>query len=217
MKFKVKTFLKNNKGFILVIILLSFFRSAVADWNTVPTGSMKPTIIEGDRILVNKLAYDLRIPFTHISLHQFANPKRGDIIVFDSAVFGKRMVKRVIGLPGDTVEMRDNVLVINGQALGYQVVMHNNDKKKWLEDLYGVQHFIQTQGHSSDQYSSFPKLRVPDEHYLVLGDNRDNSADSRVFGFVPRNEIVGRTKKVIMSLDYGNYYMPRKQRFFQPL
>ncbi len=86
------------RSLALFVILMIIFRSALADWNTVPTGSMKPTIVEGDRILVNKLAYDLRIPLTHISIYRFDNPKRGEIIVFDSEAADTRLVKRVIGL-----------------------------------------------------------------------------------------------------------------------
>ena len=102
---------REYRGFALFILLMIVFRSALADWNTVPTGSMKPTIVEGDRIFVNKLAYDLKIPLTSISVHEFADPKRGDVVVFDSKAADTRLVKRVIGLPGDLVEMRDNRLV----------------------------------------------------------------------------------------------------------
>ncbi|MFT5573960.1 MAG: signal peptidase I [Cryomorphaceae bacterium] len=83
------------------------FRSSLADWNVVPTGSMQPTIVEGDRILVNKMAYDLRLPFAHIPIMQLKNPERGDIIVVDSKVSKKRLVKRVIGILGDVVLMRN--------------------------------------------------------------------------------------------------------------
>src|SRR6478735_9147129 len=93
---------REYRGFAVFVVLMVIFRSALADWNVVPTGSMKPTIIEGDRILVNKLAYDFKIPLTHISLHKFADPGRGDIVVFDSRAAATRLVKRVIGLPGDT-------------------------------------------------------------------------------------------------------------------
>jgi len=101
---------REYRGLAVFLVLMAIFRSALADWNVVPTGSMKPTIVEGDRILVNKLAYDLKIPLTHISLHRFADPMRGDIVVFDSRAAATRLVKRVIGLPGDTVQMRDNRL-----------------------------------------------------------------------------------------------------------
>src|SRR5260221_4787002 len=103
------------------------FRSAVADWNTVPTGSMKPTILEGDRVRVNKLAYDLLIPLTHVSIFRFADPRRGDIVVFDSKAAETRLVKRVIGVPGDVVDMRDNRLRINGIEARYSNVEYTAD------------------------------------------------------------------------------------------
>ena len=96
---------------ILVLALVVFaVRSSLADWNDVPSGSMKPTILEGDRVYVNKLAYDLKVPFTTLHLLEWGNPKRGDIVVFYSPYDGKRLVKRVIGLPSDTIELRDDAL-----------------------------------------------------------------------------------------------------------
>src|SRR5712671_1022116 len=92
---------REYRGFALFVVLMVVFRSSLADWNTVPTGSMKPTILEGDRIWVNKLAYDLRLPLTGVSLYRLADPQRGDIVVFDSKAADTRLVKRVIGLPGD--------------------------------------------------------------------------------------------------------------------
>src|ERR1044071_8852404 len=103
---------------ILALVLFSI-RSSLADWNDVPSGSMKPTILEGDRVFVNKLAYDLKVPFTTWHIVQWNNPQRGDIVVFYSPHDGKRLVKRVIGLPGDTLELRNNALVINGQTVEY--------------------------------------------------------------------------------------------------
>jgi signal peptidase I len=192
------------------------FRSVVADWNTVPTGSMKPTILEGDRILVNKIAYDLRLPLTHISLLKLADPARGDIVIFDSEAAGKRLVKRVIGLPGDVVAMRDNHLWINGQRLTYSgdpATLATSDR---IEHLLGVEHRVRWIG-SDTRLSSFRQIKVPSDHYLVLGDNRNNSADSRVIGFVPRSEIVGRARHLVLSLDYDNYYLPRADRYLQKL
>src|SRR6266571_4011946 len=93
---------REYRGFAVFIVLMVIFRSALADWNVVPTGSMKPTILEGDRVLVNKLAYDLKVPFTTWHIAQWDNPRRGDIVVFYSLKDGTRLVKRVIGLPGDT-------------------------------------------------------------------------------------------------------------------
>src|SRR5262245_15620755 len=98
------------KPVFVVLIITSAFRSAIADWNDVPTGSMKPTILEGDRIFVNKLAYDLKVPFTTTRLAQWDDPHRGDIVVLFSPGDGKRLVKRIVGLPGDQVELRDGKL-----------------------------------------------------------------------------------------------------------
>jgi signal peptidase I len=106
---------------IVVLALVVFaVRSSLADWNDVPSGSMKPTILEGDRVYVNKLAYDLKVPFTTLHLLEWGNPRRGDIVVFYSPYDGKRLVKRVIGLPGDTIELRDDALVLNGTMVEQQ-------------------------------------------------------------------------------------------------
>src|SRR4051794_25254954 len=115
-----KTFWREQIRPLLVLLIALFsVRSAIADWNVVPTGSMKPTIIEGDRIFVNKLAYDLKIPFTTIHLAKWSDPKRGEIVVFDSPKDGTRLVKRVIAVPGDTVQLDRNTLIINGQPAQY--------------------------------------------------------------------------------------------------
>lgn len=211
-----KSLWQDNKSLFLFIALMLVFRSAVADWNEVPTGSMTPTIVEGDRILVNKLAYDIRIPFTHVSLFELDNPKRGDIVIFDSKVSKKRLVKRVIGLPGDRIAMHDNQLMINGKAINYQPAGHTESAIEYREQLFNNEHIVQVSP-SSTLHSSFAEVTVPDGHYLVLGDNRDNSADSRFIGFVPRNEIVGRTERVVISFNYDNYYLPRKERFLHTL
>lgn len=211
----ILAFLRENRGLILFIFLMLVFRSSFADWNVVPTGSMKPTILEGDRIWVNKMAYDLRVPFTAISLYEFADPQRGDIVVFDSEAADTRLVKRVIGIPGDAVELRNNRLYINGIAARYAPVMESQDALQLQEEIDGLIHRMQVARRFRSAAASFGPMTVPPEHYLVLGDNRDNSADSRVIGFVPRREIVGRSGGVVISLDYDNYYLPRTDRFFQ--
>jgi signal peptidase I len=205
------------RGLALFVILMVIFRSALADWNTVPTGSMKPTILEGDRILVNKVAYDLLIPLTHVSVFRFGNPRRGDIVVFDSKAADTRLVKRVIGVPGDVVDMRDNRLRINGIEARYSDVEYAADAIFAIESYGDMRHRIQLTPAEVSQFSSFGPVRVPDSHYLVLGDNRDNSADSRVRGFIPRAEIIGGAKTVVLSINYDHYYLPRMDRFFRGL
>jgi signal peptidase I len=207
---------KENRSLLLFLALMFIFRSVLADWNTVPTGSMKPTILEGDRILVNKMAYDIRFPFTHISLYKTSDPVRGDIVVFDSTVSGKKLVKRVVGLPGDTVEMENNILYINGERLSYQDVSSSRLTTDRSEDLLGAAHLVRVKKNGSS-LSSFQPVKVPTGYYLALGDNRDNSADSRVIGFIPRDEIVGRSRSVVLSFNYDNFYIPRSDRFFRSL
>src|SRR5580698_3599272 len=107
------------RSFAFIFVILFAVRSSIADWNIVPSGSMIPTILEGDRIFVNKLAYDLKVPFTTWHLATWSNPQRGDIVVFYSPHDGTRLVKRVVGLPGDTVELRNEQLVINGSPVDY--------------------------------------------------------------------------------------------------
>jgi signal peptidase I len=211
---------KEYKSLIVFISLMLVFRSAVADWNDVPTGSMKPTIVEGDRIFINKMAYDIRVPFTHISLFKIAEPQTNDIIIFDSVISDKRLVKRVIGVPGDKVAMINNKLYINGQAARYKkhaeeknIDQYHHDR---IETINGQPHNIRTNNVSS-QLANFKEVSVPAGQFLVLGDNRDNSADSRVIGFVPRKEIIGRSSTVAFSLNYENYYLPRTERFLHSL
>src|SRR6266446_6832428 len=208
---------REYRGFAVFIVLMMIFRSALADWNVVPTGSMKPTILEGGRILVNKLAYDFKVPLTHISVYKFADPKRGDIVVFDSKAADTRLVKRVIGLPGDAVEMRNNRLTINGIEAQYSNVEYTAYAIFAIESYGGMTHRIELAPTGASRFSSFGPVKVPQGHYLVLGDNRDNSADSRVRGFVPRGEIVGDAKTVVLSIDYDHYYLPRIDRFFRDL
>ena len=208
---------KEYRGFAVFIVLMLIFRSALADWNVVPTGSMKPTIVEGDRILVNKLAYDFKVPLTQIALYRIADPRRGDIVVFESKAANMRLVKRVIGLPGDTVEMRDNRLTINGIAARYSGVEHESDATFAVESYFDMSHRIELARDGVGRFSTFGPVTVPQNCYLVLGDNRDNSADSRFYGFIPREEIVGNAKTVVLSLDYDHYYMPRTKRFLHTL
>ncbi|MGY0578864.1 MAG: signal peptidase I [Paraglaciecola chathamensis] len=216
MKVYLTTLYRDNKSVLLFIVLMCVFRSAIADWNEVPTGSMQPTIVEGDRIWVNKLAYDVSTPFVNYSLLKLADPVRGDIIVFESAPADKRLVKRVVGIPGDTIAMIDNVLYINQQPLSYENNVAKGHFSEVTENLLGVQHRIRVANNGS-LLSSFTPLTIPADYYLAMGDNRDNSADSRVIGLIPRDEIIGRANKVVMSLNYDNYYLPRTERFLHTL
>lgn len=217
MKQKIINLWRENKGFVLFIILMIVFRSSFADWNTVPTGSMKPTILEGDRILVNKLSYDLKIPLTHIQVAVFDDPERGDIVIFDSKAADNKLVKRVIGVPGDVVALRNNRLIINGVSARYTDTVSGADAVYAVESYARFSHRVKFAPEGFSRSGNFGPVTVPKNHYFVLGDNRDNSADSRFIGFVPRKEIVGKSERVVVSLDYDNHYLPRSDRFFHRL
>src|SRR6185436_3961428 len=113
---------KEIRPLLVLALILFSIRSSLADWNDVPTGSMRPTILEGDRIWINKLAYDLKVPFMTRHIAEWSNPQRGDIAVFYSPHDGKRLVKRVVGLPGDTLELRENSVILNGEPVEYQPI-----------------------------------------------------------------------------------------------
>jgi signal peptidase I len=222
LKKKLKMYWKGwGCSIFVALIIATSFKSAIADWNIVPTGSMKPTIVEGDRVFVNKLAYDLKIPYTTWRIAEWREPQRGEIVVFYSPADNKRLVKRVVGLPGDTVAMLKNTLFINGRYLKYEPINdQSNDKASgqscFMENLIGREHPVMISPHHSP-VRSFGPVIVPEGRYFMMGDNRDNSADSRYFGFVDRNRIVGQATAVVVSLDINNNYRPRWERFFKKL
>lgn len=210
---------------VLALILFSI-RSSLADWNDVPSGSMQPTILVGDRIFVNKLAYDLKVPFTTWHLAEWSNPERGDIVVCFSPHDGTRLVKRTVGLPGDVVEMQNEQLIINGKPVEYtplstvisdQLPEAEGEHSQFAtEQLPAHPHAVMATPNIPAK-RSFGPVHVPAGHYFVMGDNRDNSFDSRYFGAVERSQIVGKATAVVLSLDRENYWLPRWHRFFRSL
>ena len=210
----------------IAIIIATSFRSAVADWYIVPTGSMNPTIVEGDRVFVNKLAYDLKVPYTTWHIAAWDAPKRGDVVVFPSPVDGTMLIKRVVGIPGDAVAMKNDQLIINGRKAKYEPIDPFNSKDlpfisplspySYFETLGSCQHpvmFIP----EVEAMRSFSPQKVPEGKYLMMGDNRDNSSDSRYFGFVDRSRILGQARFIVMSFDIKDRHQPRWKRFFTAL
>ena len=209
----------------LGVLIIAPLKSAVADWNWVPTGSMKPSILEGDLVFVNKLAYDLKVPFTTLHLSTWSNPDRGDVVVFYSPKDGTRLVKRVVGLPGDTVELRNDVLFLNGVRQQYSVtdpapflrdVFEDRSPVVAIEHLATCDHYIMALP-GRGALRTFGPIVVPADQYFMLGDSRDNSADSRYIGPIPRDKIVGRVPRVLLSFDPTRYFIPRLQRILQPM
>jgi signal peptidase I len=220
-------FIRGWMGSVFIALLITTsIKSAIADWYIVPTGSMKPTILEGDRIFTNKLAYDLKVPYTTMRIASWEEPKRGDIVVFNSPTDGTRLVKRIVGIPGDIVAMHNNQLSINNEVLLYtssdreesakSTSLGNSSEKVYIEDLAGHKHKSMVTP-SLSSIRSFSPVTVPNGHYFMMGDNRDNSADSRYFGFVDRKEIQGKATAIVISFDIQHYYQPRWPRFFTQL
>jgi signal peptidase I len=215
------------RGFAVFLLLMLGFRSAWADWVYVPSGSMNPTIIEGDRLLVDKHVYGLRVPFTLIHITRGGDPGRGDIIVFDSPVNGTSLVKRVIAVPGDTIALDHEHLIVNGvparYASGDPRELRTLLRQTRAEHPSVVRESGDGPSHDilllPDRWApaTFDAIVVPRGMYFVLGDNRDNSADSRYIGLVPRRNIVGRATRVVVSLNPDRYYLPRAGRLLTSL
>jgi signal peptidase I len=187
---------------------------------------MNPTILEGDLIYVDKVAYDLRVPLTLHRLAKWSDPHRGDIVVCFSPDDRTRLVKRVIGLPGDTIEMKNNTLFLNGDPVAYTKAdptyaasLPSELRQRSIlatEDLDGSTHAVMSIP-SIIAMRDFGPVTVPPDSYFMMGDNRDISKDSRFFGFVEREQIVGRAKAVIGSLNITDKFQPRLKRFFTAL
>jgi len=190
---------------------------------------MVPTLLVGDFLFVSKFSYGYGSEGTFLGLIPFkgrlggSEPKRGDIVVFYSPADGVRLVKRVIGVPGDRIGMVNNQLIINGTPLQYDAqgdtAAYSNGVAQELEveRLDGKPHLMLLTPQRPSPRSSFPVEQVPPDFFLMMGDNRDNSNDSRYIGFVPRGEILGRASRVVFSLDPDHWYAPRSGRFLSVL
>jgi signal peptidase I len=208
------------------LLLITAAKSALADINYVPSGSMRPTILEGDVLFINKLAYDLRVPFTTLRVATWENPRRGDIVVCFSPADGTRLVKRIVALPGDVVELQGGALLINGQPRDYAPLTAASIRYASATERAHASFARESDdhdGHAIMALRGMPAvrhtapLRVPEGHYFALGDNRDNSQDSRFFGTVPRHQIVGEATTVVASADLTAWLKPRVDRFFTAL
>ncbi len=217
---------KEIRPLLIMAAVLFAIRSSLADWNDVPSGSMRPTIMEGDRVFVNKLAYDLKVPFTTRHIAEWSNPRRGDIVVFYSPHDGKRLVKRVVGLPGDTLELRNDALILNGQPVDYRPIAEELLRDVSPAERAGRIFAAERLPGQTHAVAAWPAMRamrdfgpfpVPEGQYFMMGDNRDDSFDSRYYGPVERKRIVGRATAVVLSFDHKRYWLPRWHRSFSSL
>lgn len=221
----MQNWIKSNRGFIIFLLCFGLFRTAIADWNTIPSGSMRPSLLEGDVVLVNRLAYDIKIPLTDIIVMHINEPARGDVATFSSPKDGTRLIKRIIALPGDTVEMRREILFINGQIAQYSDAEYINEPMEHGTAIATVR-VTENPGHTPRRVqflkgisamNTFAPIVVPQGMYFALGDNRDNSADSRYFGFVSRHLLIGKAEFILVSANILGNWAPRAERFGQRL
>jgi len=214
----LSNFWRDNRKFLIILVSIVCFKSAVADLNSISGRSMQPNLLDGDKVWVNKVAYDVRLPFTDLTLLSWAQPGRGDIVIIDSDAAGKRLVKRIIGLPGDSVYMRNDLLVLNGEIANYQVLDTLESSVIIVEQLEALAYQAVVSSEPEQRASrSYGPVQVPTGHYFVLGDNRNNSADSRLYSFIPREQIIGRSSSVVFSLDRDQNFRPRSERFLYAL
>ena len=208
------------------IFAVLFLRSAIAEPFRIPSGSMVPTLAIGDHILVTKYSYGFRIPLTRIPIGTPDVPERGDVVVFvkpnaTQDDFVKKFdlpfppfatqdfVKRVIGIPGDKVKVVNNVIYLNGvvqekkQEGPFKFVnqsCHQTNTVEYTETVDGKDHAILNNARFGSRVGDYPETTIPDGHVFVMGDNRDNSSDSRVWGFVPVQNIKGKARFIWLSL-----------------
>lgn len=218
-KFKKSALRQNVESLFIAIALALFIRTFIVQPFKIPSGSMIPTLLIGDHLLVSKFIYGTKIPFTDKRILPLSDIKRGDVIVFtypdyenDPSKRGVDYIKRVIGIPGDSIDVRGRNLYINGQEIPLRFLGDFLDERsglgydKYEENLFGKKHLvIYLKGKDSTEKGSYlPVARVPQGRIFVMGDNRDNSQDSRFWGYVPIENIAGRAFIIHWSWDWDS-------------
>jgi signal peptidase I len=206
--------IKETKSLVFIFLVVMGIRSSFFEPFHIPSGSMIPNLFIGDFVLVNKLSYGFKLPFSDylkspVYLTSFVEPKRGDIIVFryprDTNI---SFIKRVIGLPGDEIEIINKQVILNGKPLPQDLpknVDSNFDKSfkgepvRFLQSKVGDKEFVMQMTDRQMPVDNYPKFKVPADSYWAMGDNRDFSADSRYWGFVPKENIRGKAMFVWFS------------------
>lgn len=191
--------------FFPVLFVVLVLRSFVVEPFQIPSGSMIPTLEVGDFILVNKFAYGLRLPVSGTKVAPVGEPQRGDVMVFFPPGDRRYFIKRVIGLPGDDIRVANNILYVNGERMSQQrtaldyLELEPGYQVMW-EQLGDTRHLIRRRGRAGEYGLNYHAV-VPAGHYFMMGDNRDNSFDSRAWGAVPEQNIVGKAFLVWMHWD----------------
>lgn len=197
------------RAFFPILLLVFLLRSFVFEPFRIPSGSLEPTLATGDFVLVNKFHYGIRLPILHTIIYHLDQPKRGDIVVFrwpaDPSI---DFIKRIVGLPGDRIKYVNKILYVNDKEIPQEFIKNtttydeNGDLLEAVEKqetLFGVKHSIfQNEDRPNDDMN---EIIVPPGMYFAMGDNRDHSADSRYWGFVPDKNIIGKASYIWMSWD----------------
>jgi signal peptidase I len=200
-----------------VLLLVLVFRGFIFEPFRVPSNSMMPTLLTGDFILVNKFDYGLRLPITNTKLVKFSNPDRGDVIVFrypnyekNAGYSGVDFIKRIVALPGDVISYKKDQLIVNGESVDIKKIgpytgvdsgksMNNYRLVREVFDSTSHDIILNPKGHSKD----LVEITIPEGHYFVMGDNRSHSSDSRFWGFVPEDYIIGRAIGIWLHWDWN--------------
>ena len=200
-----------------VLLLVFVFRGFIFEPFRVPSNSMMPTLLTGDFIVVNKFDYGFRLPITNTKLVEFSKPNRGDVIVFrypnyekNPGYSGVDFIKRVVATPGDVISYSEDQLSINGKVSDIKNIgpYKGVDSGQLMNNYKLVQEFINSLPHEillnpNSQSKKIPEITIPDGHYFVMGDNRSHSSDSRFWGFVPEEYIIGRAIGIWMHWDWN--------------
>lgn len=226
LKTNPKEFWDSTKTILIAVFIALVFRYSVASPYKIPTGSMIPTLKVGDFIFVSKLSYGIKLPFTNYNLITYDQPKRGDVAVFIYPEDPKLdFIKRIVAVAGDKLELRDDVLFINDQPMARKPIPNKDiisDLSPWNyreaallfeENLTGKNHLVME---LMPVGSNFGPTIVPKDHVFAMGDNRDNSRDSRFWGFLPIKNIRGRALFIWLSLDSDHPYFSLTDKIYLP-
>lgn len=206
-KEKLRNFWIKNRSLIGVLAVLLVVRSTFINQYVVPTGSMIPTISIGDRIFTNRVAFDLKLPFTNIVLMKLGEPERGDVVVFESPKeAGLVLVKRLIGLPGDQIKIDNGFVEVNGTKL--DDYNGQNPEHPEYHERNGTHTYL-IRRYPEVMRGERMAFTVQPDTYFFMGDNRDHSADGRVFGLVRRELLIGRASRVLFSMDFPTFRFER--------
>lgn len=200
MRIKKSSLISEVTSLLVLLALMTAARSSLADHYYVPSGSMEYALIPGDRVVVDKTAYGLRIPLTTIDVLGSKGPERGDVAIFDSPRDGTRLIKRVVAVGGDVVQVEDGLLTVNGEVLDERLGAQQ------AVERYGDRHVLLNLSHGGGP--DLPEQRVPDGMVLALGDHRGSSLDGRHWGFVEEEALYGRAVAVYYRRGDGFTWQP---------